>query len=139
MPVTVNPHKMQRNRKLLGWNSLATKLKLGRWNWSKEESYPSSDYVGKAPLCNHIEWADMQAAPSRPLIEPMVEVSDKEKTTLVSLAAPRGNGGPSGTHIEAVPIIARKALPYEVAPQNYAMMCTVHCYCVRRSKQCPKS
>ena len=56
-----------------------------------------------------------------------MEVSHKEKTTRVRLAAPQGNEEPSGPHIEALPIIAGEALPYEMVLRNYAMVCHLLC------------
>ena len=59
MPLIVNPHEMQPIRKLLGRASRATKLNLGRYNGSKEESYPWWNSVSKAPLWNDIDLIDL--------------------------------------------------------------------------------
>ena len=138
MRLTINPHEMQRMKKLLGQASCATKLNLGRWKCSKEEPYPLWHSVSKAPLWNDIDLADLRAALSRPLIEPRVELSDKEKTTWVWLTASQGNEEPSGPHIEALPIDSGKALPNEVALRNYSMVCIMHCHRLDCSKTMPQ-
>ena len=53
------------------------------------------------------------------------------------LTAPQGNEEPSGPHIQAVLIIAEKALPYKVALRNFSMVCTMHCTVPTVQNQCP--
>ena len=138
MPLTINPHEMQQITKLLDGASRAPKLNLGRWNWSKEEPYLSVDSVSKAPLWSDIEWANLRAALTKPLIEPHLNVIDKEKTTRVWLTAPQRNEEPIGPHIEALTPIAGKALPCEVALRNYSMVWTLHSHGPDCSKSMPK-
>ena len=97
----------------------------------------SWDSVSNGALWDDIEWFDLRAALSRPLNDPRVEVSNEEETTRVWLVAPQRNEQVSGPHIEAMLIVAGKPLPYKVAQRNYAMVCTMHCYFVRRPNRCP--
>ena len=117
--VLENPEEMHRLMNMLGVVEarLASKVNMGRWQWSEQNPRPKWETMSKAAIWAAEEWKEVKNSMTRPLTVSYVQPDSKAHSNTIYMRQPKEGEEPTGPHM----VVSQVGSGKGIAPKLHAI------------------